>query len=205
MSRASLLVGPPARVLARAVGVLALLVLALTGAALAIFSIQGGTATLSLPNLAELLGLSSLRDSVADLLGAVEADGPLALLSALGGIGAILIGALLVIGALTRQRERLFESAADAEGEEGRISARPRPLASAAAELARGTEGITAATARARLSRRGGRIRVDALHRGQGAEALQGRVDAAVAPLRMPFGADTRVGLSQAGKGNRVE
>lgn len=193
---------PPARLAARLIALLLLIALAIAGAAVAVFSIQGGVETLSLPNLASLIGLPVLRDSTAELLEAVEADGPIALVSALAGLAAILVGLLLLIGALARPSERLFR--AD-DSPEGRIAARPRPLATAAAELARGTDGVTGADARAKPSRSGGRLSVKAVHRHGDADELRGRVDSALASLRSAFALRTRVSIEDGGKGSRVE
>lgn len=195
-------VAPPARLLARFVGIVLLIALAVIGAGVAIYSIQGGTGTLSLPNLAQQIGLPGLRDSTSDLLSAVEADGPIALLSLLAGLAAMLIGILLAIGALTRPSERNFE--AD-DSTEGRLCARRRPLASAAGDLARRVDGVTDASASARPSRRGGRISITAVHRREDREGVRERVESAVASLRSTFGLRTDVETEHGGKGNRVE
>lgn len=193
---------PPARLAARLLALVLLIVLAIAGAAVAVFSIQGGVETLSLPKLSSLVGLPGLRDSTAELLGAVEAEGPIALISASAGLAAILVGLLLLIGALARPSERLFRADDSAEG---RIAARPRPLATAAAELAQGTDGVTGANARAKPSRGGGRLSVKAVHRHQDADELQGRVDNALASLRSAFALRTRVSTEDGGEGSRVE
>ena len=52
------------RILAWVAGTLLLLALGAAGILAAVFSIQGGDATLSLPHLASLLGLDSLRDAI---------------------------------------------------------------------------------------------------------------------------------------------
>jgi len=86
------------RALARLVTFLLLLALAIVGLAVAV---------LGLSWLAELVGLPTLEKEAGRLLGAVEADGSVAVVSALSGLGAMVLGVLLLIGALTPRRERL--------------------------------------------------------------------------------------------------
>ena len=196
-------IAPPARVLARLLALPIFVVLALLGAAVAISSIRGGSGAFTFAGLAELLSLSSLRDSIESLLGAVEASGPVAIYSALAGLGAALLGAILLLGALVRPNERLFE--ADVS-DEGRISAKPRPrLAAAATELTRRTDGVTGARTTARASRSGGRLQVVATHRGQDRGELESRIAAATSRLRSSFGLKTRIRTEEGGKGSRVE
>lgn len=197
------LLKPVARLLARIVALLLLIALAVAGLAIAVFSIQDGTNELSPANLAEIAGFAGLRDSVADLLGAVEADGPLALLSALAGLGTIALGVILLIGALAAPTERTFEGDDSADG---RIAARPRPLAKAAGMLAEQVRGVTRAKASARPSRGGGSISVRAIHgRSTSGDELSQRVEAELAPLRDGFGLRTRVRPVSGDKGSRVE
>lgn len=191
-----------ARALARLLAFLLFVGLALMGGAVAVASIQGGTASPSIPALADFLGLPGLRDSVAELLGAVEADGSLAALSALGGFAAILLGGLLLVGVTTRPTERRFE--AD-DSSEGRITAKPRPLAAATEDLVLRTDGVTASTAKAKASRSGGRLSVTALHRRQDPADLEARVAASISHLRSSFGLRTQIQVEQGDKGSRVE
>ncbi len=192
------------RPLARLVGLLLLALLAIAGLAVAIFSIQSGTASLSLPNLAEIIGLPGLRASVSDLLSIVEADGPIALLSLAGGIVAILLGIGLLIGTFAGRRERAFEADASAEG---RITARPRPLANAATALAEGTRGVTAARARALPAAGGsGRVQVRVTRpRSASAEEMERNVDSKLGPLRDAFGVKTGVTVKLGERKRRVE
>lgn len=196
-------VTPLARLVARLLAVALLIALAVAGLAIAVFSIQSGTAALSLPELAKVVGLPALRDSLGDLLGAVEASGPIALLSALGGFGAVLLGLFLLLGVLAGRTERLFT--AD-ESVEGTVAAKGRPLASVAVALAEQTRGVVEAKARARPSRGGGSVSVEAAHRkAEGAEDLTARVESQLAPLRSGFGLRTRTRAVEGGKGRRVE
>lgn len=191
-----------ARVFARVLAFVLLVALALLGAAVAVSSLRGGAGSPSIPALAEFLGLPGLRDSTSRLLGAVEADGPLALLSAVGGVAAVLLGLLLLVGVITRPSERLFE--AD-DSPEGRVTAKPRPLAAAAADLALRTDGVTASDASAKASRRGGRLSVTAVHRRQDPAELESRVAAATSHLRSSFGLRAQVHVETGDKGSRVE
>lgn len=151
------------RALARLLGFLLLSLLAVTGAGVAVFCIQGGESTLSLPQLAELIGLPELRESVATLLSDLEADGPTAQASALAGVLAVLLGVALLAGALVPRRERLLTID---DGDEGRLSARRRPLAQVAAALVEQSRESHAAKAKLRPARRGvgGRLRVTSYH-----------------------------------------
>lgn len=110
------------RLAARLVGFLLLVALAVAGLALAIFTIDGGIDGLSLPHLAELLGMPSFRDSVGGLLDDLEASGvdgkPL-----LGGIGAILVGVLLLVGVFADRPERSFKAAGSESEVDGSGSA----------------------------------------------------------------------------------
>lgn len=147
---------PPARALARLVGTLLLIVLAVGGIVVAVFCIQGDEQTLSLPHLASLLHLDELRATVGRWFEGLEASGPDAALAALCGLGAIALGLLLLIGAIVPGRDRLLTVD---EAEEGRLTARRRPTQKALESLAERPGDVLAAKARVRPRRtgRGGR------------------------------------------------
>lgn len=171
------------RVLARLVVLVLLVALSLVGLAVAVFSIQGGDRPLSLPGLAEQVLLPEAEDEVGDYLGRLEAPGPLAKRSALAGAGAVLAGALLLLGVLAPRRERLVVFG---KGERGRLAARRRPLAGAAEALAGQVRGVTEAKARVRPPGRvrGGQLRVRVSHpRNQQDREVEQRVHGALAPL----------------------
>ncbi|MGI8623860.1 MAG: hypothetical protein ACR2NB_10365, partial [Solirubrobacteraceae bacterium] len=105
---------------------LLLAVLAVAGAAAAVFCIQGGTATLSLHHLAGLLSLPDLRDAVRDFLDGLEGSGATAIVPLLGGLGAIVLGLALLAGLLVPRRERLVRLE---DRPAGPILARRRALA----------------------------------------------------------------------------
>jgi len=165
-----------ARILTRLVGVLLFVVLAAAGLAAAVFCIQGGHGTLSLPGLASDLHLTVARANVGRFLHRLQAPGPPAVVSALCGLGAVVLGVVLLIGSLVMTRERLLVLA---RGENGVIAVRRRALAQAAAALAEQPRMVLDAKARARPWRRrtGGWLRV----RVRGGEA-QGPTDGDVIP-----------------------
>lgn len=181
------------RALARVITFLLLLGLALTGLAAAVFSLQGGDAGLSLPALASHLQLDELRDNVGGFLDDLEADGSVAVASALAGAAAMTVGLLLLLGALVPRRERLVVLD---RGADGTIAARRRPLAQLATALARRSRGVTRLRARVRPNRwrAGGRLRMKATHSvAVTAREVKDEVREALQPLSDPFGLRLRV------------
>ena len=191
------------RALARLVTFVLLVALAVAGGAAALFSIQGGDDPLSLASLADLLRLPELRDTAGDYLDQIEADGPLAKVTALAGAGAVVGSVLLMIGALALRRERLLVLE---EGGEGRIVARPRPFEQLAVDAVR-RGGAAEARARLRVQRggRSGRLGLRLAHpRSEPASAATKRASAALAPLLTPFHVEPRIEARVAEKGTRV-
>lgn len=156
------------RILSRLVGFALLLVLAVGGLAVAVFCIGGGDATLGLANLASLLSLDRLRDTVGPWLESLEADGALAATAALCGLGAVALGIGLLVGALVPRRERLLVIR---RADRGDVTARRRAVASALSDLAERPREILGAKAKVRPHRRraGGRARIK-LVRGVGTD-----------------------------------
>jgi hypothetical protein len=192
------------RALVKLLAFLLLVALALLGLAAAVFCLQGGSETLSLTKLAELLRLPELRDEVGDLLRALEADGPVALLSLLGGLIAMLAGLALLAGVLVPRRERLVTlEAAPA----GALAARRRALAAAAGMLAEQARGVTAARVRTRPRRTsGGTLRVRAQRtRSTDPAAARAAVEDQLRPLADPFKLRSRVRVRFGGRGPRVQ
>lgn len=175
-----------ARLLAQLLGVLLLLALTVAGAAAAVFCIQGGHGTLSLAGLVSDLHLAQLRDTIGSFFARLQAPGPVAVISALSGVGAILLGLVLLTGSLVSPRERLIVLL---DGDDGQIAARRRALAQAAGELAEQPRSVQHARVRARPWRRktGGRIRVrvrvDARPDGASDGLATRAVTGALAPL----------------------
>jgi len=151
------------RVIARLAALILLIALALLGLATAIFAIQGDSATLSLPTLARHFQLPQLRPVVGDWLAQLGASGPTALISLGGGLAAIAIGLLLLVGIVVPPRERLLLYEED---ERGLLTARPRTLSQIATALAEGVRGVTVTRARVRSRRRGrgGKLQLRATH-----------------------------------------
>jgi len=191
-----------ARLLVRLLSFLLLVLLALAGLMLAVFSIGTGTSGPSLGGLASLLRLADLRDTVATWWGQLEADGPVAVVAGLCGLGAIVLGLVLLVGLLVPRRERLVKLASDGNGT---VAARRRPLGQAAGTLVEQTRGVTDTKVRVQPGRRsGGRLRVRA-SRPRAAEAAQVR-GAALEHLRNltdPFELKARVDVKH--RGARVQ
>jgi hypothetical protein len=152
-----------ARALARMLGALLAAALALGGLAVALFSIQGGTATLSLPALAGHLALRDLQVTVGMWLDDLSADGPVAWVAALAGAGAVALGVLLLFGVFGRRRERLVVMRSD---DDGTIAARTRAVGQAAVALGEQSRDVLRATDRtsARRHGAGGRLRLTLYH-----------------------------------------
>lgn len=187
-----------ARALVRLVSFLLLVILAVAGIVLAVFCISTGTTGPSLGGLASTLHLASVRDTVGNWLGQLEASGSVAVIAGVCGLGAILLGLLLLAGLLVPRRERLVTLASDGEGT---LAARRRALAQAAQTLVEQVRGVTDARARVRPRRRaGGRLRVRA-SRTKAADPRQVRsaVDDQLRELTDPFTLTTRVEVTRDG------
>ena len=125
------------RALVRLLGFL-LIALALVGLGFALAALLG-----------EELGVQLDDSSVSRWLERLEGDGTQVLEAVIGG-GMVLLGLLLLIGALAPRRER---RAVLEQGENGTLDAR-RPLAQMFTALAERTRGVTHAKAKLRLGRR---------------------------------------------------
>lgn len=182
-----------ARTLTRLLSFGVLLVLAAVGLAAAIFCVEGRHSTLSLPSLVSDVHLASLRDSVGHWLARLQAHGSTATVAALSGAGAILLGVVLLVGALVPRRERLVVLQ---DGPDGVIAARRRALSQGALILAESPRPILAAKVRARPRRGqpGGtlRVRVWPVEESPGDEAARSAI-AALAPLTEPLMLRARV------------
>lgn len=190
------------RLLAYLIGFLLLVALALVGLAVAVFSIGAGPGGLSPPHLADLLSLPALRDSVSSLLDRLEGSSA-GIVAVLGGIAAVLVGALLLMGVLAGRRRTTFT--ADSS-EQGKIEARPGPLGEIAEQLTARISGVTAASVRVRPSKRGGKLKIKASHaRPRSSEKVAGKVREALTPLGDPFGARVNVRARTGDSGDRVE
>ncbi len=192
-------------VIGRLLTFLLLVALAVAGLLVAIFVIDTGTTDLSLPHLARILDLPDLRDRVGDYLDQLERSGPTAKLSALAGLLAIAAGVLLLLGAITPRRERLVVLA---EGDDGRLAARKRPLTQVAEAETRSIRGLTDSKVRLRPSRSGHGGRIDVVGsraRTAAGKDVEKRVAQALQPLAEPFGMAPRVRTRTGDRGARVE
>jgi hypothetical protein len=192
------------RLLVRVLSFLLLLALALAGLAAAIFSIQGGKETLSYHNLASLIRLPETRDASSGWFDQLGADGPVAVIALLCGLGAIVLGLLLIAGVLIPRRERRV---ALEDSQAGLLDARRRPLAGAARALAEQARGVTEAKVRARPRRRtGGTLRVRA-DRTRQTDANQARrsIEDQLKPLTEPFAMRVKIASRRGGRGSRVQ
>ncbi len=193
------------RTFARIVTVALLLALSLCGLAIAIFSI-GGTASgdFSLPGLARLVHLPQLRSDIGDLYARLEASGSVAGISALCGLGAVVIGVLLLLGVFLSRRERLavLESSGD-----GTIAARPRVLGRVVAALAEQARGVTATKVKVAVGRHGmARVGIRASHaKADTSQEIRTRTTEAVAPLSDAFGIRASVRPKLADREPRVQ
>jgi hypothetical protein len=180
------------RALGRLVTFALLVVLALAGLAVAIFSIGADDNAVSLPALARYLHLPELRDVVGDWLGMLETGGPTAWWSVLGGAVALLVGLTLLFTYLFPHRERLVTLA---ENDAGRLASRRRPLAQAATTLTEQERGILEAKVRVRTRRWGrGSLSVRASRPRSASQAdVEARAGQAVGTLAQEFGLRTRV------------
>jgi hypothetical protein len=185
-----------ARALVRVVSFALLVVLALAGIVLAVFCIGTGARGASLGGLAGLLDLSALRDMVGGWLDQLEANGNVAGIAALSGLGAMLLGLLLLVGIVVPRRERLITLTSD---EAGTLAARRRPLAHAAAALVEQVRGVSEVRVRVRPRRRaGGRLRVRAAQaRATDAQSVRSGVHEQLSGLTDAFELKARIDVPQ--------
>jgi len=181
------------RGLLRLVGFLALIALALLGLAFALAALLG-----------DKLGVRLYGSGVSRWLERLEGDGTQALEAVIGG-GMVLLGLLLLIGALAPRRER---RAVLEVGEHGTLDARRRALTQMFTALAERTRGVTRAKAKLRLGRRPrhGRVVLRA-ERPRTAESTSVReaVRSEVGELGDAFGLKIRVQAPLGRRGRREE
>ena len=147
------------RLLARLIAIALAVLIAAAGIAAAVFCIGGGHGTLSLPGLASDLHLPQLRADVDYFLNRTTRSGPVAVLAALGGAAAILLGLMLLAGCWISPRPLRIVLARTSIG---CLATRRRALAHLARDHAAAGPKIARSQARAwpRRSRDGGRVRV---------------------------------------------
>ena len=150
------------RVLARLVGIIWMVALALLGLGLALYCVDA-VINLGSARPDRLIGLSSIRGHLGHFVDQLAASGPTAGLALLCAIGAMLLGVLLLIGLLAPRKQRL--AVLERDTNHGTLAATPRTLRTMSRALAEQTPGATGVTRpRLALSRRGnhGRLKVTA-------------------------------------------
>lgn len=180
------------RALSRLVTFVLLAALAVGGAAVAVCSI-GSEGALSLPWLADQLRLADVREEIRDFLGTLERPGPVALGSGAAGLGAVVLGLLLLAGTLWPRRERL--TVLD-RGDTGTLAATGRALSRAAASLVEGVRGLSTKRVKLRPRRRGTGARVDVnVVRPEtlSSDEAERRADRALRPLAESFALRPRI------------
>ena len=181
------------RALVRLLGFLLLIALALVGLGFALAALLG-----------DELGVQLEDSAVSRWLERLEGDGTQVLEAVIGG-GMVLLGLLLLIGALAPRRER---RAVLEQGEHGTLDARRRPLTQMFTALAERTRGVTHAKAKLRLGRRPrhGRLVVRAERpRTTESAAVREAVRSDVGELAGAFGLKTRVQAPLGRRGRRVQ
>jgi hypothetical protein len=194
------------RVMARLVGSLLMVVLALLGLGVAAYCFDGfiglGSAR---PD--RLLGLPAARRDVGHFLAQLATPGNTAGAALVCGIGTILLGLLLLRALLGSSKERLVVLDTDAEG--GMLAARRRALQTMARVLAEQTPGIThVKRSKLALSRRGtrGRLKVTASrNRASERDEVQRAVRSRLEPISGPFNLKPRVRVHVGQPGERVQ
>jgi hypothetical protein len=118
-----------------------------------------------------LLNLPLVRHDIGHFLAQLAAPGPVAVLALICGVGAVVIGLLLLRGLLGTRRERLLMIEPDPE--RGDLTARPRTISRMAREVSERTEGVTSVRRpRLHLTRNGRRGKLKVLAaRGPGSDA----------------------------------
>ncbi|MBV9535834.1 MAG: hypothetical protein JO321_10535 [Solirubrobacterales bacterium] len=185
-----------ARLLVRLLTLLSLIVLSAAGILVAVFSISGGRGGPSLTQGAKDAHLPELRDTTAHWLGQIEAHGSIAVIAGLCGLGAIVLGLVLLAGLLVPRRERLITLE---RREGGTIAARRRALAQVATALVDQLSGVASARVRIRPRRTSGaRLAVRATRtRRSDAAQVKASVRERLANLTEPFKLTARVEVAR--------
>jgi hypothetical protein len=195
-------VGP----LARLIGAVWMVALALVGLGVAMYCFA---AVISLGSARpdRLLHLPSVRGRVGRFLDQISAPGSAAGLALLCGLGAMLLGILLITGVLGRRKQRL--AILEHEHQQGAVAARPKPLRDMTQALAEQARGATSVKRpKLSLSRRGtrGRLRVNATRtHSSDPKEVTNAVISAVQPITEPFHLQPRVRIRLGESGSRTQ
>jgi len=194
------------RLIARIVGTVWMLGLAVLGLGIAAYCFDGFI-SLGSARPDRLLGLPGVRRHVGYFLGQLAASGPTAGLALLCGLGAMLLGLLLLSGTLRSRRQRLV--VLDRDAGQGTLAARPRTLGEMSRGLAEQASGATSIKRpKLSLSRRGTRGKLTvAASRAQtsGRSEVEQAVKAQLEPISGPFGLRARVRVRLGRDGERVQ
>lgn len=189
----------------RLISMLLMIAIALVGLGVALYCFDG-LVGLGSARPDRLLSLPAVRGDISAFLDRLEAPGPTAAIALLCGIGAIAVGALVLLGILGPVRQR---SAVMARGDDGELAIGGRALRSMIRARARRVDGITAVDRpRVTLRRRrpGGRITLTVLtNRTAVPNDVRRSVGAALEPVTAPLGLRTRVRMRPGGPGQRVQ
>jgi hypothetical protein len=194
------------RALTRVLEVLLMIALGLVCLGIAMYCLDG-LVSLGSVRPDRLLHLPTFRDHVGHFLAQIAAAGSTAALALAGGVVAVLLGLLVLIGTLRSSKERLV--ILRSSGNDGTLAARPgtvRTMAQALAEQAGGATSIQ--RPRIKLGRRGtrGHISVVATRtRTSDANDVQTEITNQLQPLIEPFNLKPRVRVHEGERGNRVQ
>jgi hypothetical protein len=194
------------RPLARLVGAVWMIVIALFGLAVALYCLDG-LIKLGSARPDRLVHAQRISRHVGRFLEQISAPGPTAWLAVLCGLSAMAIGLILLFGTLRSSRQRL--AVLDADSGTGTVAARPRVLSDMTRDLAAQTEGAARVKRpRLSLSRSGrrGRLKVHSNRtRTSDPKAVKQAVIEAVKPVSEPFSLTPRVSVKLAQGRGRVQ
>jgi hypothetical protein len=184
------------RPLARLVGAVWMIVIALFGLAVALYCLDG-LIELGSARPDRLVHTQRISRHLGRFLAQIAATGSTAWLAVLCGLGAMAIGVILLFGTVRSSRQRL--AVLDADSSTGTVAARPRVLSEMTRDLAQATEGATRVKRpRLSLSRSGrrGRLKVrSARTRTSDPRAVKQALTEAVKPLSEPFSLKPRISV----------
>jgi hypothetical protein len=194
------------RPLARLIGGIWMLVIALFGLAVALYCLDG-LIQLGSARPDRLVHAQRISRHVGRFLEQISAPGSTAWLAVLCGLGAMAIGLILLFGTVRSSRQRL--AVLDADSITGTVAARPRVLGDMTRDLAEQTEGAAhVKRPRLSLSRSGrrGRLRVRSNRtRTSDPKAVKQAVVEAVKPVTVPFSLTPRVSVKLSQGRGRVQ
>ena len=197
---------PLVRALARLIGAIWMLALALLGIGIALYCLDA-VIKLGSARPDRIVHLSSVSSHVGRFLAQIASPGTTAALALLCGLGAIAIGLLLLIGTLRSSRQRL--AVLNADSATGTVAARSRVLGDMSRHLAQQTDGIARVKRpRLSLSRRGrrGRLKLRSTRtRSSDPQAVTPALTHAVAPISEPFRLKPRVTVTVSDGRGRVQ